>query len=296
MAYSIEMLSLSKIGRLLKERLGDDASQYLFPDEFEQAVVDIGFCGVVIDGTSSPYDEIIFIGNGDSRLQRPGRTDFTSPFQKYKKATFIGTTEVPMCALWGQTELTDVVFNDGIVSIGYAAFQNCSSLDMNIVLPSSVVTIDQRAFMGTSITSISAPGVTTLITSSGNGNSTFYNCTSLKNVSFPKCVNYPGTGTGTAARGIFANCTALESVQLGSVGHGLPNPTGSTVSINANTFLNCTSAFTLTIYTDGGNVDALVTAARSGATNATIVIKASADTTYGGTSYSAGATIKTSTP
>lgn len=86
----------------------------------------------------------------------------------------------------------------------------------------------------------------------------------------------------------FAYCTALESVQLGKVG------TQVLVS-NSNTFNGCTqSGLTITVYCTGANADTQLTRCRGGATNATIIIKASEDTTYNGQSYSAGDVMVTS--
>lgn len=284
--YTVDSLSLSYIGDLLRDRLGDNASQYLFPDDFEKAVVDIGFGGVVIDGTSSPYDEIIFIGDGAGRSIRTGRSDLSGPsLPKYKKATFIKATSVPPYCLCYQTELTDVVFCDSITSIETGALSYTSSLIKDIVLPSAVTKIDNRAFYQSGISSISGAGVTSIPAAGANNNGVFYNCPNLKNVYFPKLSTLPATAT----RGAFMNCIALETVQIGSIGYPI-------TSITAYVFQGCTSPFTITIYTEGSQVDTLVTNVRSSCANATIVVKASADTTYNGVSYLAGATIKTSTP
>jgi hypothetical protein len=79
-------------------------------------------------------------------------------------------------------------------------------------------------------------------------------------------------------------------VQIGSVGH--PAPT-----TNNQPFYGCTqSNLTITAYQTGANADTLVSNYRKNATNATIIIKASENTTYNGTSYSAGDTMVTSTP
>lgn len=50
------------------------------------------------------------------------------------------------------------------------------------------------------------------------------------------------------------------------------------------------------MHTTGAKTDALIASIRDGATNATIIIKAAEDTTYGGKDYAAGDTIITSTP
>lgn len=284
--YTIDALSLSHIGDLLRDRLGDDASQYLFPDDFEKAIVDIGFCGLVIDGDASPYDEIIFIGNIADKMMRPvSGTSNIATANRYKKATFIGTTNIPSYTFVGQTNLTTVDFGGSMTNIGSNAFFGCTSLGGDIVLPETVATLDKNVFANTAIESISGAGVTSIASATANNSTIFAGCGNLKTVYFPKL----SMVTGTTTRGPFLNCTALQTVQIGSVGYGV-------TSITAYAFQGCSSVFTITIYTTGGSVDTLVTNVRSSCANATIVVKASADTTYDGVSYSAGATIKTSTP
>ena len=105
-------------------------------------------------------------------------------------------------------------------------------------------------------------------------------------VSLPKLKKLSGS-----AGGYFQGCTGLTNVTLGSVGHDL-----QTIDAGA-AFWNCTQAgLTITFYAKGTNVDTLLGKLRNGATNATIVVKASEATTYGGNSFSAGDTILTSTP
>lgn len=284
MSYTVELLSLSKIGRLLKERLGDNASQYLFPDDFEKAIVDIGFSGIVIDGDSSPYDEIIFLGNSSEKISRHnGAYVYTRLSQK---ATFIGATYIAPYILRSQTALIDVVLNDGITEIGEQAFAYTSSLSKNITLPSSVTTLRKNVFYGSGITGIIAPSVTSIELSASNNMGTLGGCPNLKTVSLPKNVSY---NSSTNSRGLFINDTSLETVTLGSVGYAV-------TTISEYTFTGCTSAFTLTVYCAGTNVSTLLTNIRSSAANATVIFKASADTTYNGNSYSAGDTMLTSTP
>lgn len=84
---------------------------------------------------------------------------------------------------------------------------------------------------------------------------------------------------------VFYECKKLQSCTLGAV--------GKRVAIEDNQiFGRCTQqGLTITIYTNGANVDAAMANIRNGATNATIIIKASEETTYNGTSYTAGSTI-----
>lgn len=112
-------------------------------------------------------------------------------------------------------------------------------------------------------------------------------CKKLKTVYLPKVTK--ACSYGTAGRGSFSDCTALETVQLGSVGYAVDEFEGLV-------FRNCTSSFALTMYTTGAYADTLLALARNSAINATIIIKAAADTTYNGAAYAAGDTILTSTP
>lgn len=89
---------------------------------------------------------------------------------------------------------------------------------------------------------------------------------------------------------IFQESTRLETVQIGSIGH--PAPT------NLNQpFYGCNQqGLTITGYQTGANADNLLNSYRLNARNATIIIKASEDTIYNGTTYAAGDTILTNTP
>ena len=106
--------------------------------------------------------------------------------------------------------------------------------------------------------------------------------TALKKLYCPKL-----TGNLTAGTYEFAgNCAALEEVVLGSVGHTVTN------NNSINSFKNCTqSGLSITVFTNAANVDVLLTNIRNGATKATIIIKASEDTTYNGRVYAAGTDI-----
>lgn len=113
-------------------------------------------------------------------------------------------------------------------------------------------------------------------------------CTALKTVYLPKVTKLASYGTGN--RGCFLGDTALENVQIGSIGYAVD-------TVDTNPFKGCTqTGLTITLYTTGDYADTAVANVRNGATNATIIIKASEATTYNGTSYSAGDTILTSTP
>ena len=120
----------------------------------------------------------------------------------------------------------------------------------------------------------------------GSLNSPFSGNTALKKLYCPKLTGELTPGTREFAGG----CTALEEAVLGSVGHTV------TDNNSLKAFLNCTqSGLSITVFTNAANVDKLLTNIRNGATNATIIIKASEDTTYNNVAYAAGETMVTST-
>lgn len=153
----------------------------------------------------------------------------------------------------------------------FNAFSDCSGLDT-----SEVTTIRNRAFASAHYVGAKTFPKCTLL----NGQYHFWECTSVTSLDFPIL-----TATSQSA---FGKCTALQNFTIGSVGHKV------TVLVNS-TFASDTQAnLTITIYTDGAYADTALANARNGATNATIIIKASEDTTYNGVSYSAGETMITS--
>ena len=144
-----------------------------------------------------------------------------------------------------------------------------------------ITTIEKNCLISTKLVEINLPNAVF-----GNVVAPFSGNDALKKLYCPKL-----TGNLTAGTYEFAgNCTALEEAVLGSVGHTVTNNN----SINA--FKNCTqSGLSITVFTNAANVDSLIASIRNGATNATIIIKASEATTYNGTAFAAGDTIITST-
>lgn len=89
---------------------------------------------------------------------------------------------------------------------------------------------------------------------------------------------------------IFRQCSSLQSFQLGSIGNGV-------TLLNRNICYGCNNiGLCVTVYCTGSSADSMLNAVRNYGTNATIIIKASEDTSYDGAYYTAGDTIITSTP
>lgn len=100
---------------------------------------------------------------------------------------------------WG-TNITKVIINGGVTSIGANAFKGCSSL-INITIPVTIIYIGGLAFNGcSSLTNVTIPQFVTTIKSG-----TFQNCSSLTSVTIPVSVKNIETFA-------FNGCTALTTV------------------------------------------------------------------------------------
>ena len=136
---------------------------------------------------------------------------------------------------WGDyaTDISYVVLDDGVTSIGDLAFGGCSSLT-SITIPDSVTSIGQSAFIDcSSLTSITIPGSVTSI-----GQSAFSRCSSLISVTISEGV--------TSIWGYaFSDCSSLTSITI-------PN---SVTTIGADTFENCNNLETAGPIGGGYNIE-----------------------------------------
>lgn len=138
-----------------------------------------------------------------------------------------------------------------------------------------LITATYNAFTGCGIVNFNAPNMTSA------GNSCFFKSYSLKTCVVPSLSNIPPY--------FLEDCPALERAELGSVGCGV-------TVLNGNAFNNTKqTTLTIIIYTTAQYADTVLANARNRAIGATIIIKASENTTYGGAAYAAGDTMITST-
>ena len=110
------------------------------------------------------------------------------------------TSKVP----WNKnkTAIKEAVIENGVTSIGYNAFQGCSSLT-KVTLPESLTAINNSAFYKcTSLETIALPSKLENI----NG-SAFYGCSSIKSINIPASLSTLGSNA-------LANCFALESITV----------------------------------------------------------------------------------
>ncbi len=111
-------------------------------------------------------------------------------------------TEIKARAFSDCTSLSELVWSDGITSIGDGALQNCSSLK-SIRLPAGVTEIKAKTFSGcSSLSEITWSGAIASI-----GASAFQNCRGLTVVSIPE-------GVTSIAASAFQGCDRLTKVAI----------------------------------------------------------------------------------
>ena len=103
-----------------------------------------------------------------------------------------------------RSDITSVVIEPGVTSIGSLAFYECSNLT-SITIPSGFISIGDYAFWNcTGLTSITIQnGVTSI------GTGAFWNCTGLTSITIPSSVTSIGVN-------VFYNCTGLTDITVDS--------------------------------------------------------------------------------
>ena len=135
----------------------------------------------------------------------------TTPWSGYREQVTAvvvesGVTSIGQCAFGGCSNLTGVTIPEGVTSIGSGAFFSCSSLT-SVTIPEGVTSIGSGAFFScSSLTGVTIPwGVTSI------GNAAFRGCSSLKHVCVPclrrglqgrkvRAGNHRGSGDPVRAR------------------------------------------------------------------------------------------------
>ena len=104
--------------------------------------------------------------------------------------------------VYNNSNVKKVVIEDGVTSIGNAAFSYCSNLT-SIMIPDSIASIGNYAFNGcSSLTSITILDSITII-----GKDAFFNCSSLTSITIPDSI----TSIGESA---FSYCSSLKTISL----------------------------------------------------------------------------------
>lgn len=183
---------------------------------------------------------------------------------------------------YGFLHLSKVNYMNECTAIKASGFSNCHGIGA-APIPPHLSVLEANAFAGSWFDSAELP----LTLTDRLFDNAFSGCPNLKSIRAPGITSLDtlgGTGNGQ-----FLNDTALETVEIGSIGYAV------TYTETWN-FRSCTqTGLTITIYTTGAYADTALANCRNGATNATIIIKAAEGTTYNGTDYAAGDTMITST-
>ena len=191
----------------------------------------------------------------------------------------VSATKIGDFGMGAMQQLQTIIGLENVQEIGGSAFFSSGTLGngFDFFAPNCVLS-GRNCFVDGGIMHAKFPNLTTI------GNRTFGNCTKLQTAKLPKITQF-----GIYTSNMFAGCTALQSVEVGSIGYGV-------LGWGTANFSGCTQAdLTVTMYTKGEKVDALLAAIRDGATSATIILKASEATEYNSTAFAAGETILTST-
>ena len=136
----------------------------------------------------------------------PPSGDLVIPSAITNLGTTYTVTSIGNAAFYFST-LTSVTIPSSIISIGFQAFVNVTTLtSVNFNTPSSLTSIGNGAFSGcTSLISINIPS---LVTNIGNG--VFSGCTLLTSVTLPSSLTSIGNGA-------FSGCTSLISINIPSL-------------------------------------------------------------------------------
>ena len=126
-----------------------------------------------------------------------------------------GVTEIKDGLFENLTALETVIIGKNLKTIELNAFYNCTGLK-SINFPNTLETIGLSAFKCTGLESISLPNTLKSI-----GTSAFEQCTSLKEVEIPGCVemnqdNNKEEGITEIGNEAFKNCTSLSKLTLGN--------------------------------------------------------------------------------
>mgnify|MGYP002521579081 CR=1 FL=1 len=161
---------------------------------------------------------------------------------EFEAPNMVSLTDTTGSLFYQYTNLTTLKFNSlqtlSKTASGSGTFANCGHL-----------------------TTLSMPKLTTISMQDGTWNGFFTSCTALVNVDLPMLNTAYGYNNGHYLS-VFAGCTGLQNVSLGSPGHPVSK-------LSNQTFSSCTqSGLTITVYTADGNA---ISGSPWGATNATIV-------------------------
>lgn len=292
--YLAKSEDLTAVADAIRAKGGTDA-QLTFPDGFVGAVQAIPAGATVTDGivvkerdADGYATEVDFYGQQICIEQFGCQYVADNPFRHLVKVNAKNAiTAIGPRAFQNNVSLQTLTGVDfgAITSIGEGAFSNAKLVALGDVDLALVTKYPERGIFE------NCGGITKL-TFHADGNIHYNlcnNCSSLTDIVIDGSVGFTDGNTDNGHAALGRN-TALVNCKIGNVGKPC---NGTSLSM----LKGCTNAnLIVEIYVAGANADKAVSDIRNGATNATIIIKAAADTTYNGAAYAAGSTILTSTP
>ena len=161
---------------------------YAEGDSGDRGVIASGTCGENLTWTLD--EEGLLTISGEGEMTTYYDSAFNVPWSAYKdeiKKVMIcdGVTTVGYRAFHDCTSLTSIDIPESVIDIGFESFKHCASLT-KIIIPESVTCLEDSAFFGCSgLTKIIIPESVTRIE-----NNVFTDCTSLTTVLIPESVTY----------------------------------------------------------------------------------------------------------
>lgn len=196
-------------------------------------LVATGTCGSEIEWELMGDGTLTLIGQG--KMTDNYKTCFSYEHRALvKKVIFdTGITHIGESAFYECENITDVVLNEEIETIGQFAFERCKKLK-NINIPDGVTKIGFGAFSEcTSLESITLPDSITVIKAAA-----FEKCTKLSNVNL-------GNGVLDIGESAFRGCTEIEEITLPA----------NISKIDGNAFYECTNLRNIYIEKERGSIE-----------------------------------------
>ena len=174
--------------------------QFVMDVYAEETTPTSGTCGENLTWELSEDGTLTILGTGDMYNWSAS----SSPWMKNKNITKVviedGVTTIGDYAFDSCISLREITISDSVALIGKGAFIFCNSLT-EITIPDSVTTIEHSAFYNcNSLTEVTIPnGVTTI------GFAAFYDCSSLREITIPNRVT-------TIETSAFSGCSSLTEI------------------------------------------------------------------------------------
>ncbi len=189
------------VSELKSVTIADATTSISFNQAFEGMTIESLYLGRNWSGIFSGVHNVTF---GAKVTSIPERAFKDSPLSEISIPATVET--IGDYAFSGCAALESVNLTDGLTTIGYGAFKNCTAL-IQIAIPATVKTIDRATFSGcAALASVNLNDGLTQIDAGA-----FNSCTALTQISIPATVETVGA-YGWTNGSAFDGCTSLETL------------------------------------------------------------------------------------